>query len=55
LIIFFSKASPGVYNHDVDENEHSVDEWKKLIFDEVSTYEREEIEKFSQPIDTTSQ
>lgn len=29
--------APGVYDHSVDEREHSIDEWKKLIFDEGKT------------------
>ena len=31
-------APPGTYNHDVDDKEHSVDEWKQLIFDEGNSF-----------------
>ena len=30
----FLKPAPGVYDHAVDEREHSIEEWKRLIFDE---------------------
>lgn len=32
--------APGAYDHVVDEHEHTVEEWKRLIYDEVSIYER---------------
>ncbi|GAV00202.1 hypothetical protein RvY_11086 [Ramazzottius varieornatus] len=32
--------TPGAYDHVVDEREHTVEEWKRLIYDEVSIYER---------------
>jgi hypothetical protein len=35
-----------VYDHSVDEKEHSIDEWKRLILEEVNKYEQEEIHKF---------
>ncbi len=30
--------APGVYDHAVDVHELTIDEWKKLIFDEVTKY-----------------
>ncbi len=39
--------APGVYDHAVDEREHSIDEWKRLIFDEVTKYENEEMMKLN--------
>lgn len=38
--------SAQVYSHDVDEIEYTVDEWKKLIFDEVIAYEQVEKSKY---------
>jgi cell division protein FtsL len=35
-----------VYDHSVDDKEHSIDEWKRLIFEEVTKYEQQEIHKF---------
>ncbi len=35
--------APGVYDQTIDEREHSIDEWKRLIFDEVTQYEQHEI------------
>ncbi|XP_055346249.1 stress-activated protein kinase JNK-like isoform X2 [Paramacrobiotus metropolitanus] len=32
---------PGPYDHIVDEREHTVEEWKRLIYDEVTQYERQ--------------
>lgn len=40
-------VAPGVYNHAVDEHEHSIEEWKRLIYEEVTKYESEEITKFT--------
>lgn len=37
--------APNVYDHSVDEQEHTIEEWKKLIFDEVTRYEQQAIEK----------
>ena len=32
--MIFIKPAPGVYDHAVDEHEHSIEEWKRLIYDE---------------------
>jgi len=32
--------SPGPYDHNVDEREHTVDQWKDLIYSEVIEYEK---------------
>ena len=37
--------APSVYDHSVDEQEHSIDEWKQLIFDEVTRYEQQATQK----------
>lgn len=29
------QAAPGAYNHAVDEKEHTVEQWKELIYNEV--------------------
>ncbi|CAI9735544.1 stress-activated protein kinase JNK isoform X1 [Octopus vulgaris] len=34
--------APGPYDHSVDEREHSVEEWKELIYDEVKKYENKD-------------
>lgn len=39
--------APGVYNHAVDEREHSIEEWKRLIYDEVTKYECESTSQFT--------
>ncbi|XP_014212370.1 stress-activated protein kinase JNK-like [Copidosoma floridanum] len=31
--------APGTYDHSVDEKEHTVDQWKELIYQEVMNYE----------------
>jgi len=31
--------APGPYDHSVDEREHTVDQWKDLIYSEVMEYE----------------
>lgn len=31
--------APGPYDHSVDEREHTVDQWKELIYQEVMEYE----------------
>lgn len=36
--IYFQPA-PGPYDHSVDEREHTVDQWKELIYQEVMEYE----------------
>ncbi|CAF1382689.1 unnamed protein product, partial [Didymodactylos carnosus] len=46
--------APGQYNHSVDEREHTVDQWKELIFHEVIQYELAEISKY-QPQQTIPQ
>lgn len=38
LILFFQPA-PGPYDHSVDEREHTVEQWKELIYQEVMEYE----------------
>lgn len=38
--------APKVYDHSVDEQEHTVEEWKQLIYDEVTRYEKLSKEKF---------
>lgn len=34
-----SQPAPGPYDHSVDEREHTVDQWKDLIYQEVMEYE----------------
>jgi len=31
--------APGPYDHSVDEREHTVEQWKELIYEEVMEYE----------------
>lgn len=38
-MIFVFQPAPGPYDHSVDEREHSVDQWKELIYQEVMEYE----------------
>ena len=33
------QPAPGPYDHSVDEREHTVEQWKELIYDEVMEYE----------------
>ena len=33
------KPAPGPYDHSVDEREHTVEQWKELIYKEVMEYE----------------
>lgn len=33
------QPAPGPYDHSVDEREHTVDQWKELIYREVVEYE----------------
>ena len=43
LIYFFNiffQPPPGAWDHTVDEREHTVDQWKELIYQEVIDYER---------------
>lgn len=35
----FSQPAPGPYDHSVDEREHTVEQWKDLIYQEVIEYE----------------
>lgn len=37
--IFFFQPAPGPYDHSVDEREHTVEQWKELIYQEVVDYE----------------
>lgn len=34
-----SQPAPGPYDHSVDEREHTVEQWKELIYQEVMEYE----------------
>lgn len=36
------QAAPGAYNHAVDEQEHTVEQWKELIYNEVMENENKE-------------
>lgn len=36
---FSLQPAPGPYDHSVDEREHTVDQWKELIYQEVMEYE----------------
>lgn len=40
-LINFSQfqPAPGPYDHSVDEREHTVEQWKELIYQEVVDYE----------------
>ncbi|ESO85803.1 hypothetical protein LOTGIDRAFT_130390 [Lottia gigantea] len=40
--------APGPYDHSVDEKEHSVEEWKRLIYNEVMEYENRERQRAMQ-------
>lgn len=33
------QPAPGPYDHTIDEREHTVDNWKELIYSEVIEYE----------------
>ena len=37
---FFFQPPPGAWDHTVDEREHTVEQWKELIYQEVIDYER---------------
>jgi len=37
----------GVYDHAVDDHELTIDEWKRLIFDEVTKYGNQETAKLN--------
>lgn len=34
-----AQPAPGPYDHSVDEREHTVEQWKELIYQEVMEYE----------------
>lgn len=36
---FPPQPAPGPYDHSVDEREHTVEQWKELIYQEVMEYE----------------
>ena len=36
----FLQPPPGAWDHSVDEREHTVEQWKELIYQEVIDYER---------------
>lgn len=38
--------APGVYDHSVDEHEHSIDDWKRLIYDEGMKFDIFNIQEF---------
>lgn len=37
--MYVLQPAPGPYDHSVDEREHTVDQWKDLIYQEVMEYE----------------
>ncbi len=37
---FIFQPGPGAWDHTVDEREHTVEQWKDLIYHEVIDYER---------------
>lgn len=39
FVLFFFQPIPGAYDHSVDEREHTVEQWKELIYQEVLQYE----------------
>ena len=40
LFLFITlQPAPGPYDHSVDDREHTVDQWKELIYKEVMDYE----------------
>lgn len=39
IVNFDLKPAPGPYDHSVDEREHTVEQWKDLIYQEVMEYE----------------
>ena len=42
---FDLQPAPGPYDHSVDEREHTVEQWKELIYQEVVDYEHVEQEQ----------
>ncbi|CAF0832951.1 unnamed protein product [Brachionus calyciflorus] len=51
--------APNVYDHSVDEQEHTIEEWKQLIFEEVTRYEQQmmvaTLEQLNQQRDLTDE
>lgn len=39
ILNFTFQPAPGPYDHSVDEREHTVEQWKELIYREVMDYE----------------
>lgn len=39
FLIHNLQPAPGPYDHSVDEREHTVEQWKELIYQEVMEYE----------------
>ena len=40
IFLRFFQPPPGAWDHTVDEREHTVEQWKELIYQEVIEYER---------------
>ena len=40
MFIFALQPPPGAWDHTVDDREHTVEQWKELIYQEVIDYER---------------
>lgn len=40
ISVFDLQPPPGAWDHTVDEREHTVEQWKTLIYEEVIEYER---------------
>ena len=40
IVICHFQPPPGAWDQSVDEREHTVDQWKELIYQEVIDYER---------------
>lgn len=38
-VLLLLQPVPGAYDHSVDEREHTVEQWKELIYQEVLQYE----------------
>lgn len=39
FVLLNLQPTPGPYDHSVDEREHTVEQWKELIYQEVVDYE----------------
>ena len=39
ISLMYFQPAPGPYDHSVDEREHTVEQWKELIYNEVVDYE----------------